>query len=213
MKESTSKEKVLKKVRNALMQDLPTSTADIDFDNTIYQQTEDPLEIQFVEELTKQEGCEFIFCDDIKDLTEKIRLLAEKIDISNIVCTDKKLSLMFGQNGLSTIDELSSEVEAHAFIMGCEYLIARTGSIMISSKQTDGRKAPLIAPVLIIVAELDQMVPDMKDALTKIKSKYTPLPSMITMITGNAKTMLPNYEVKNIGFGQKELYLFMLDSI
>jgi len=84
---------------------------------------------------------------------------------------------------------------------------------MISSKQMGGRKAPLSAPILIVIAELDQLVPDMKDALLKIKSKYTMLPSMITVITGNAKTMLPNYEVKNIGFGQKELYLFMVDKL
>ncbi|MEI7595196.1 MAG: LUD domain-containing protein [Bacteroidota bacterium] len=210
MKESTTKEKILKKVRNALMQDLPTSTADIDFDNTIYNLSEEPLEIQFVEEFNKQGG-QFIFCDDNEDLAEKIKMLSEQIDISNIICADPKLLKMLEPSGISFISNFKGEIEAHACITDCEFLISRSGSIMISSKQTGGRKSMLSAPVIIVIAELDQLVSDIKDAMIKIRTKYPIIPSMLTMITGPSKTMLPNYEVKDIGIGHKEMYLFLLD--
>lgn len=212
MKESTTKEKILKKVRNSLMQDLPTSTADIDFDNSIYNLSEEPLEIQFVEEFSKQGG-QFIFCDDNIDLADKIKMLSDQIDISSIICADEKLLAILEPSGIKFIKDFKGEVEAHACITDCEFLISRTGSIMISSKQTGGRKSVLSAPVIIIIAELDQLVTDIKDAMIKLRTKYPVMPSMVTMLTGPSKTMLPNYEVKDIGIGYKEMYLFLLDQL
>jgi L-lactate dehydrogenase complex protein LldG len=78
---------------------------------------------------------------------------------------------------------------ADACITGCEYLVARTGSVYISSKQHLGRTATVFYPVHIIVAYAGQVVPDIGDGLNLLKKKYgNALPSMINLNTGPSRT-------------------------
>ncbi len=51
-------------------------------------------------------------------------------------------------------------------------LVARTGSIMVSSAQSSGRGIPVYTPVHIVVAFPDQFVDDLKDAFNFLKLKY-----------------------------------------
>ena len=50
-------------------------------------------------------------------------------------------------------------------ITGCESLVARTGTIVMSSAQASGRTTSVYAPVHICIARSTQLVPDIRDAL------------------------------------------------
>ncbi|MFN7013354.1 MAG: hypothetical protein ACK4ON_03685, partial [Bacteroidia bacterium] len=64
MQESTSKEKVLKKIRNALVNKaIDAVPKDVDFDSPIYNMPDQPLEITFAERFTELTG-KFIFCEN-----------------------------------------------------------------------------------------------------------------------------------------------------
>lgn len=60
-------------------------------------------------------------------------------------------------------------MEADAGIMLCEALIARTGSILISSRQQSGRTLPIFPEVNIVIASTKQLVLDIHDGFAAIR--------------------------------------------
>ena len=71
----------------------------------------------------------------------------------------------------------------------CESLIARTGTVLISSKLASGRTLSVFPPVHIVVATPDQLVFDIGEGLERVSEKYKDLmPSMISIITGPSRT-------------------------
>ena len=99
-----------------------------------------------------------------------------------------------------------------AGITYCEYLIARLGSIMVSSKQTSGRRLNVFPENHIVIARSSQIVADLKDALKNIKEKYVGnLPSMISVITGPSRTADIEKTLVMGAHGPRELYVFLID--
>ena len=97
-------------------------------------------------------------------------------------------------------------------ITGCECLVARTGSIVMSSAQSSGRTTSVYAPVHICIAYSGQLVYDVKDALQLVKDKYgTRLPSLITFATGPSRTADIEKTLVVGVHGPKEVYVFLVD--
>jgi L-lactate dehydrogenase complex protein LldG len=67
-----------------------------------------------------------------------------------------------------------------------ELLVAQTGSILISSAG-GGRGATVVAPIHIVLAGIEQLVPDLETALAKA---YGPASrnSYLSLITGSSRT-------------------------
>ena len=71
-----------------------------------------------------------------------------------------------------------------ASVTSCEALIARTGSIVLSSVH-QGRIPSVYAPVHICIAFTSQLMYDLKDGFVALNEKYKQyLPSFITFATG-----------------------------
>ncbi|MFW5758527.1 MAG: LutC/YkgG family protein [Bacteroidota bacterium] len=98
-------------------------------------------------------------------------------------------------------------------ITGCEYLIARTGSIMTSSALGGGRKSYIYPSVHIVFARRSQLVFDLKDAFARLKDKYknNGLPSMISLITGPSRTADIEKTLVMGAHGPEQLFVFFLD--
>ena len=94
----------------------------------------------------------------------------------------------------------------------CECLVARTGSVMITSKQASGRRLPVYANFHIVVAYTSQLVADIKDALKLIKGKYNnQLPSMISTISGPSRTADIEKTLVQGAHGPREIFVFLID--
>ena len=97
-------------------------------------------------------------------------------------------------------------------ITGCEYLVARTGSIVMSAAQSSGRSASVYAPIHICIAYTSQIVYDIKDALQSVKEKYgNNTPSLITFATGPSRTADIEKTLVVGVHGPKEVYLFLVE--
>lgn len=74
-------------------------------------------------------------------------------------------------------------------ITDCVALIAQTGSIVVSSAHTAGRAISVLPPHHVVLARVDQLLPDTVDAYAKVAEirKQTPA-SMISFITGPSRT-------------------------
>jgi L-lactate dehydrogenase complex protein LldG len=105
--------------------------------------------------------------------------------------------------------ELPKEVEVG--ITGCEFLIAHTGSALVSSAQKGGRQMFVYPPVHIIIASKNQLVDYLDKAYSGIRDKYkNDLPSQITLITGPSRTADIEKTLVLGAHGPRELRVFLV---
>src|ERR1035438_8876166 len=211
MQEATSKEKVLKKVRKALIQKTKNPYPNLDNDSKIYSATNESLDILFAEEFTKVSG-QFVYCENEEEFIQLISSLANEREWSNLHAVDKNILDYLEKGNLKFTSDEAGFLKANVGITLCEYLSARTGSIIISSKQLSGRRLSVFPPVHIVVAYSSQLVFDIKDALTGIKNKYGEnIPSMISIISGPSRSADIEKTLVMGAHGPKEVFVFLID--
>jgi L-lactate dehydrogenase complex protein LldG len=92
---------------------------------------------------------------------------------------------------LSLIDDenISSEdfARIQAGITEADYLIARTGSILLRTSSAGGRRLSVLPPTHIVIAKQKQLVPSIDDAL-RLLDKTEDFWSYATVITGPSRT-------------------------
>ena len=96
-------------------------------------------------------------------------------------------------DALSTSECREVFFAADVGISGVDYLIAETGTVVLTTRPQDSRSLSLLPPVHIAVAERRQILADLFDLyaeLDKNGDSVNPpaLPSCITLITGPSKT-------------------------
>ena len=211
MEESTSREKVLKKIRNALIYKTDNPFPNVDVDKPLYKDFEETYDITFAQEFTKVGG-KFIFCEDENEFVLSLKFLIKEYNWGNLFCNDAKLIELLNNEG---VEFSSTEKEFNKLKVGitlCESLISRLGSVMVSSKQTSGRRLNVFPEIHIVLAYASQLVPDLQDAYDNIKEKYpTAFPSLISVITGPSRTADIEKTLVMGAHGPKDLYVFLID--
>ena len=192
LKTSKARENILSRIRKGLAeQPLPMpfpevekSTEDIFTENNAA-----AAEEVFAEAFINLGG-KFIFCENEQELIDNINILHESRGWAQLLCADNRLVKLFNNNKVEIVIPADARYEnADACITGCEMLVARTGSVLLSSMQNLGRMAPVYFPVHIIFAYANQVVPDIEDGFAMLKKKYgSDLPSMINLTTGPSRT-------------------------
>lgn len=213
IKESTTKEKILKKVRSALITKLSNPFKDVDFKSPIYADFEEEAPIQFVMNLKKAGGT-FVYCENEKAVVDHLKLLMKQKSWESIFALDEKVINLLEQSGISV---KSSEEDFNQQIAGltrCDYLIARFGSIMVSSGLSSGRRMFSFPESHLVIASMSQVVSELKDGLREMKKKYADhFPSQVTVITGPSRTADIEKTLVMGAHGPKELYVFMVDDL
>lgn len=98
MKVSSSKEKILKKIREALSNPVPLPFSKSEGSNSVFHPQAEELEILFAEEFTKLNG-KFAFCINEADATNQILKLIASRKWKHIYCNEEKLSELLVANG------------------------------------------------------------------------------------------------------------------
>lgn len=212
MEESTAREKVMKRVRNALISKTANPYPDIDMSAPVYEPFEDTPDVVFAGEFTKVGG-KYFFCENAGEMLSNLEMLMQANNFECLFCNDSKLYNFLKNSGIPVANDPTHFNEVNAAITFCEFLIARTGSIMVSSRTGHGRRINIFPNVHIVVASSNQLVPDLKQAFKAIKEKYPQrLPSMINVITGPSRTADIEKTLVMGAHGPKELYLFFIDN-
>lgn len=208
---STSKENILKKIRKALSHSTPLPFPQSESKQSFFQAPKQELELEFAAQFTQLQG-KFIYCLNQAELVSQMNDLVRNRQWNKIYCREEKLKAALRQNGFDNFSEVALK-DCDAAITGCEALVARTGSIVMSAAQPSGRTVSVYAPVHICVAYVSQMVYDIKDALQLIKDKYgNQLPSLITFATGPSRTADIEKTLVVGVHGPKEVYLMLVEA-
>jgi L-lactate dehydrogenase complex protein LldG len=212
MKDSTNREKVLKKIRDAIIDKSDNPFQNIDFESSVYKEIDDSLDITFAEAFNEANG-NFVYCSDEKEFLNNYNYIAASKKWDNIFCIDDDLIELLNLSKIKFSSDENNFFQQKIGITRCEFLIARSGSIMVSSKQMSGRRMNFYPDIHIVIAYTSQLVDDMKQALKQIRVKYSSLPSMISIICGPSRNM--EIENSNIigSHGPKEVFVFLIDNI
>ena len=199
-----AKENILKRIRQALSNPVPLPFPQSEGTNSVFLPATDDLEIIFAQEFTQLQG-RFAFCIDEKDMLQQLLQLISEKKWTKIYCNTNKWKNTFS----NTIDLPGCD----ASVTDCEYLVARTGTMVMSAAQLSGRTVSVYAPVHICIAYTNQLVYDVKDALQLLKEKYSGnIPSLITFATGPSRTADIEKTLVTGVHGPKEVYCFLVES-
>ncbi|NNV55926.1 LutC/YkgG family protein [Limnovirga soli] len=210
MKASTAKENILRKIRQALSTPVPVPFPLSEGTESVFQPKTQDNEIEFAERFTKLQG-RFAFCANETELAEQLQILLTARSWQHIYCVEETLKSNLDQSALN-ISFTNDLPSCEASITSCECLVARTGSIMLSSSSPSGRTTSVYAPVHICIAYTNQLVYDIKDALQLMKEKYgANIPSLITLASGPSRTADIEKTLVVGVHGPKEVFCFLIE--
>jgi L-lactate dehydrogenase complex protein LldG len=211
MESQGARNKILKKIKQALKSPVSVPFPDQVADTPLFIPTEQELAIAFAQKFTELLG-KFVYCADEGELAQQLAALIksqkwEKIYSQESGWLDDMSEYQF--DPVNT-DELAS---CDASITLCEHLVARTGTIVLSSQQLSGRATSVYAPIHICIAYTHQLVYDIADSLHQFKKEVDHIPSMISFATGPSRTADIEKTLVVGVHGPKEVYCFLVDKI
>lgn len=211
MDESTTREKIFKSIRNALIEKMDSPYPNVEFETSVYHPLKELAEVTFAQEFTRAGG-KFVYCEDESDMGEKLNYILAEFSSSTVFCLEESLFPLFDDHDIKV---KTDTINFESMIVGitlCEFLIARLGSVMVSSFNLSGRRMNVFPDVHIIIAYTSQMVDDLKDAFKMIREKYPEgLPSTITTITGPSRTADIEKTLVMGAHGPRQLYVLLVD--
>lgn len=210
MEASSVREQILKNIRKALVQPVPQPFQRIEKVEFSFKQPEEDLSVAFAQKFTSLLG-QFSFCENEEDLVFQIRTLATEKKWNEIYCSDENIKTAFSSFGFDGFSQ-KTIADSDVSITRCELLVARTGSMVLSSIESSGRTTSVYAPIHICIANTSQLVYDIKDALAILQKKYgDQLPSQISFATGPSRTADIEKTLVVGVHGPKEVYCFLID--
>lgn len=152
-----------------------------------------------------------IVCENKSDLFDKLKIFMGEKQLSALYCRDNAIREMLTGNDIAITNLESDFEDMQAGITSCEFLVARTGSVLVTSAGASGRQMNVFPPIHIILANANQLVDYPEDALKAMVQKYgNQLPSAITTITGPSRTADIEKTLVLGAHGPKELVVFLL---
>jgi len=212
---SPSKENILKKIRKALSESTPLPFSSSEGNQSVFVQTDEDLSLVFAEAFTALQG-KFAFCLNEKELAAQLKALVAERKWENIYVRDAQIRAQLTAMGIPAVSpatDMPALKGCDASVTGCECLVARTGTMVLSAGQESGRTTSVYAPVHICIAYTDQLVYDVRDGLLFVKDKYgDKIPSLISFATGPSRTADIEKTLVVGVHGPKEVFCFLVNS-
>jgi L-lactate dehydrogenase complex protein LldG len=204
----SSKEKILNKIREALSNPVPLPFPASEGNNGFFKNSEQDDAVVFAEEFTKLQG-RFSYCLNEEEFLQQLRALIQERNWQKLYCVEPAIIQMLQKINITPYNNLA---DCDLSITGCEYLVARTGSMVLSSAQLSGRTTSVYAPVHICIAYNSQLLYDIQDALEFMHAKYKEnFPSFITFATGPSRTADIEKTLVTGVHGPKEVFCFLVE--
>ena len=205
MSESSARTNILNKIKTALAKPTPLPFPKAEGTGLPFQPPQQDLVVEFAEQFTHLQG-KFVFCVSPSEFVTNFNKLCYQNQWTNVFCKEDLIRHELQQN--KWYDDITT---CDAAVTTCEALVARTGSMVLSSTAND-RVPSVYAPVHVCVAYTSQLVYDIKDALSLVKTKYKgSLPSLISFAAGPSRTADIEKTLVVGVHGPKEVYCFLVD--
>ncbi len=207
MTDSSKKSGLLGKFFN-ILSGKPSEERPSETEKNLYgSQKREPVDLSFVKNFTASGG-KFLYCEKESDAYDYLREISKESALNRLYCSDPNVRSILSRAGFR---DLADHVErSDAFCSTCEYLVSFNGGIMITAKQTMGKKLGELPDTFITFARTSQIVENLRAALAGIRTKYEgDIPSQITTIKGPREGSNPDEADSKMY--KKEIYLLLLE--
>jgi len=151
-----------------------------------------------------------VICDDEIDLYAKLKAFVAKRELPYLFCRDTYIAQQLESYEIPFSFDLAHFDAMQAGITGCELLVARAGSVLVSSAALSGRQLNVFPPIHIVLAHVSQLVNYLDEAFVAMQKKYDDnLPSTISTITGPSRTADIEKTLVLGAHGPKEFIVFL----
>jgi len=202
---------ILKRIKDALFNKTPKPVDEVDIQKDVYVKPNESLPVIFAEAFNKVSG-KFIYCEGLEEFVDQLNSLTQTEGWNNLHCWHPQLQEVFQEVDFRQCRIGKNLDKADGGITMCEALVARTGSILLSSALPSGRVLSIFPPVHICVAYTSQLVYDIDEALQLMRRRYADgLPSFISLATGPSRTADIEKTLVLGAHGPKEVYVFLIE--
>lgn len=206
------REKLLKKIRNSIL-DKNDLSENFSKDNTssIFPKNDEPLVLEFAKAFTLNGG-KFYYAKTWEELRVELNSMLSTFGFNTVFCLNDSISPMLNTSSFIITNSITDLPTVNAVISECEFLCARTGSVLMSSYLSAGRCGISTNDALVIIAKSEQILPDIDDAIVAVQNKYKgKLPSQLSFVSGPSKSM----DVENVmvvgAHGSIEVFVYICD--
>jgi len=207
----TAKDNILNRLKNIKKNPSPLPYPNLEKETlTIYPEPTEALDILFAQKF-RHNGGKFVFCASQKELIENLQVLFQQKKWSKVYCWETELQQLFDQQNIPYQAQKEALIHADASITTCDALVARTGSILLSSNAASGRSLSIVPPVHIVIATSNQVIYNLKEVLSLQTVREDQWPSMLCFTSTNSRTADIEKTLVNGAHGPKELYVFFLE--
>jgi L-lactate dehydrogenase complex protein LldG len=188
--ENVSREKILARIRTALREPAPRHEP-APQPKAIFAPVTDALDRFQKECVTNITEC--VVTPNLRASAAAVKDVLASIPPGDIFVQDSPDLRRFAdqwsdRRSIQWSNEGAPKESSQVTITGCEALVAQTGSVLVSAA-CGGRGASVIAPIHIVIATIDQLVPDLDAALAGVQQRGTvSLNSFLCVITGSSRT-------------------------
>ncbi len=170
---------------------------------------EEHPEVIFAENFKANQG-DFFYCESVEDFLADLKLFLKEKAIQEIFVENDFLQELLKYARIDFHTQPTPQVKLEAGLTLCEGLVARTGSILFSTRQTEQATSAFYSPIHIILAFSSQLVLHLDQAWPLILQKYgNHLPSVLSLVSGISPSPNPTYQVG----GPREIVLFLVDDL
>ena len=184
---SSAKENILNKIKESKLAHTE-QVFSISADTEIYKPILPDAETCFKNELESISGkCEIF--NTQKELFQNLKKILSNKNIDKIFCREEKISEKLSETQILHTANNDDFENMKVAVTSCDFLIARTGSVVVTSESESGRQLISFAPIHIVLADISQLVNYPEDAYQNILKKHeNNFPSQITTIPGPSRT-------------------------
>lgn len=166
--------------------------------------SEKNIKTLFKERFEALTGSFFEFSTE-KELTDLLTKLPENNPV--FFSYNNKIFNLIKANNFPVADNIT---QSNITVTFCDYIIARTGTIMVSSSSVIGRRVISFPDIHVVIASKEQLVFDISDAMTNFYTEHKDnFPSFVSFITGPSKTADIEKTLILGAHGPKKIYLFL----
>lgn len=165
-----------------------------------------PIEDKFLINF-KENGGKFLYCTDFDESLSYFKGILEENGWEKAFCKEKRLQALFAKANIS----FSTHSDNDFALTACEFLVADTGAILLSSNQIGEKRLFDLPENLVVFASIGQLIPTLSDGLQNINLRRQKIPSNITTIKNFYTKQKQSSHFMSYGSVAKNTYLLLLE--
>lgn len=168
-----------------------------------------PIDEKFIINFNENGG-KFLYCVDDKDVKSNFyNILKENNWNEEVCCFDENLKEVFQEFDL----KFTTNFNADFCLLPCEFLIADSGSLLMTSNQIGERKLADLPYNFVVLAYTSQLIATPDDGLRIINYRKQNLPTNISSIKNFKEEATEEGHFMSYGSVSKNLYLLLLEDL